>query len=69
MKKSDIIKFKFSSGMLLLPVDRDTHKYFYRLQSNVFDITSLFETNHVPQLHMAAALAVRETVKTAETAR
>ena len=69
MKKSDIIKFKFSSGMLLLPVDRDTHKYFCRLQSNVFDVTSLFQTNHVPCIWQPAALAVRVTVKTAETAR
>ena len=68
MKKSDIIKFKFSSGMLLFLVDRDTPKIFFRHHSNVFDVTSLFETNHVPQLHMAAALAVRVTVKTAETA-
>ena len=33
--------------LLLFPVDRDTHEIFYRLQRNVFDAASLFETNHV----------------------
>ena len=33
--------------ILLFPVDRDTHEIFYRLQSNVFDVASLFQTNHV----------------------
>ena len=31
--------------LLLFPVDRDTHKFFCRLQSNVFDAASLFQTN------------------------
>ena len=33
--------------LLLFPVDRDTHEIFYRLQSNVFDAASIFQTNHV----------------------
>ena len=33
--------------VLLFPVDHDTHKFFCRLQSNVFDAASLFQTNHV----------------------
>ena len=33
--------------LLLFPVNRETHEIFYRLQSNVFDAASLFETNHV----------------------
>ena len=33
--------------LLLFPVDRDTHEFFCRLQSNVFDAPSLFQTNHV----------------------
>ena len=33
--------------VLLFPVDRDTHKFFCRLQSYVFDAASLFQTNHV----------------------
>ena len=36
-----------SARILLFPVDRDTYKIFYRLQSNVFDAASLFQTNHV----------------------
>ena len=35
--------------LLLFPVDRDTHDIFYRLQSNLFDAASLFQTNHVVQ--------------------
>ena len=35
------------STLLLFPVDRDTHEFFCRLQSNVFDAASLFQTNHV----------------------
>ena len=31
-----------SKYLLLLPVDRDTHEFFCRLQSNVFDAASLF---------------------------
>ena len=34
-------------ALLLFPVDRDTHKFFCSLQSNVFDAASLFQTNHV----------------------
>jgi len=33
--------------VLLFPLDRDTHEFFCRLQSNVFDAASLFQTNHV----------------------
>ena len=33
--------------LLLLPEDRDTHVFFFRLQSNVFAAASLFQTNHV----------------------
>ena len=33
--------------ILLFPVDRDTHDFFCRLQSNVFDAASLFQINHV----------------------
>ena len=40
-----------SSGMLHLPVDRDTYEYFCRLQSNVFDVTNLFQTSHVPCIY------------------
>ena len=36
-----------STQMLLFPVDRDTRKFFCRLQSNVFDAASLIQTNHV----------------------
>ena len=32
---------------VLFPVDRDTHKFFCRLKSNVFNAASLFQTNHV----------------------
>ena len=31
--------------ILLFPVDRDTHEIFYRLQSNVSDAASLFQTS------------------------
>ena len=33
--------------LLLFPVDRDTHDFFCRLQSNVFEAASLFQINHV----------------------
>ena len=36
-----------NNNILLFPVDRDTHEFFCRLQSNVFDAASLFQTNHV----------------------
>ena len=36
-----------SPHVLLFTVDRDTHEFFCRLQSNVFDAASLFQTNHV----------------------
>ena len=38
---------KLYSVILLFPVDRDTHEFFCRLQSNVFNAASLFQTNHV----------------------
>ena len=31
----------------LFPVDQDSHNFFCRLHSNVFDVASLFQTNHV----------------------
>ena len=34
-------------SLLLFPVDRDTHKFFSRLQSNVYDAASLFHVNHM----------------------
>ena len=37
----------FKKHVLLFPVDRDTRAFFCRLQSNVFDAASLFQTNHV----------------------
>ena len=33
--------------VLPFPVDRDTHEFFCRLQSKVFDVASLFQANHV----------------------
>ena len=30
-----------------LTIDRDTHKFFCHLQSNVFDSANLFQTNHM----------------------
>ena len=36
-----------SSRVLLFPVDCDTHDFFCRLQSNVFEAASLFQINHV----------------------
>ena len=33
---------KITTGVLLFPVDRDTHEFFCRRQSNVFDAASLF---------------------------
>ena len=36
-----------SPHVLLFTVDRDTHEFFCRLQSNVFDAASLFQTNLV----------------------
>ena len=38
---------KTKNTVLLFPVDRDTYEIFYRLQSNVSDAASLFQTNHV----------------------
>jgi len=37
----------FKKHVLLFPADRDTRAFFCRLQSNVFDAASLFQTNHV----------------------
>ena len=35
------------TSLLLFLVDCYTHEFFCRLQSNVFDAASLFQTNHV----------------------
>ena len=37
----------FSCTLLLFPVDYDTHEFFCRLQSDIFDATSVFHTDHV----------------------
>ena len=43
----DLAHYKGSTAqwLLLFPVDRDTHEFFCRLPSNVFDAASLFQTN------------------------
>ena len=43
-EKSKLLSLRL---ILLFAVDRDTLEYFCRLQSNVFDAASLFQTNHV----------------------
>ena len=40
-------------ALLLFPVDRDTHEFLGRLQSNVFNAASLFQTTHV--VHWSAS--------------
>ena len=49
MLKTSASKSLYSGQLtlLLFPVDRDTYKIFYRLQSNVFDAASLFQTNNM----------------------
>ena len=37
----------FKLGLLLFPVDRDTHEFLGRLQSIVFNAASLFQITHV----------------------
>ena len=49
---AQIAKFKKrspykSTHILLFPVDRYTHEFFSCPQSNLFDVTSLFQNNHV----------------------
>ena len=46
-KGIETVSLSFFQQILLFPVDRDTHKFFCRLQSNVSDAASLFQTNHV----------------------
>ena len=46
-KGIETVSLSFFQQILLFPVDRDTHEIFSRLQSNVFDAASLFQTNHV----------------------
>ena len=45
--KSSLLLFNWICKKLLFPVDRNTHKFFGRLQSNVFNAASLFQTTHV----------------------
>ena len=40
--KMKVIDFR-TMLILLIPADRDTHKFFCRLQSNVFDAASCFK--------------------------